>query len=83
MTTQLEHLNIVYKDLSRLTRMTSLHIKRGSHLYGNPWALVMRNEFGGEQIILSANSAKELSQMIEAYIRGYRAAASTQSKGQS
>jgi hypothetical protein len=83
MTTQLEHLNFVCQGLSRLTRMTPLHIKRGSHLYGNPWALVMRNEFGGEQIILSANSAKGLLQMIEVYSRGYRMAISTQSKGQS
>jgi hypothetical protein len=67
-----EHLNLACRDLSRLVSRESLQIKRGSYLYGNPWTLVLRNEFGSERTLLKGGSAKELLHLIEIYSRGYR-----------
>jgi hypothetical protein len=71
MTVRLKDLNFTLQLISRITGRENLHIERGSRLYGRQWKIVEKNEFGGEGIILSASSAKELLSLLDAYRRGY------------
>jgi hypothetical protein len=71
MTVRLKDLNFTLQHLSRITGRENLHVERGSRLYGRLWKLIERSEFGGEGIILSAPSAKELLFLLDAYRRGY------------
>lgn len=52
-----------------------LLIYPGSSTYGNAWALCqIVNEDGGERSILRAGSARELFNLMRAYLDGYGAA---------
>lgn len=48
-------------------------VERGSATYGNAWALCeLMNEQGGESSILRAGTARELFDLMHAYLRGIR-----------
>lgn len=50
-------------------------INEGSAAYSRPWTLVqMVNDGGGERTILRANTARELYNMVHAYLDGMDAA---------
>jgi hypothetical protein len=70
MTVHLKDPNFSLQHLARITGREDLQIERGSRLYGRQWKLLGR----GEQILLRADSAKELLALIDAYRDGYWAA---------
>ena len=50
-----------------------LIIHQGSRMYGNAWTLSeLVNECGGEGYLLRASSARELFELMHAYILGLR-----------
>jgi hypothetical protein len=67
----MKDLNFTLHLISRLTGRENLHVERGSRLYSRQWKIIERNEFGGEGILLYANSSKELLFLLDAYRRGY------------